>query len=102
MAFGIEADLILVNGRIWRGRAEGISEALAVWQGKVLATGSNAEILGLKGAKGRLLTIGREGYYELNLTFGAATHRVLMPIERTVIIASTAEAEFGSGEEIER
>ncbi|WP_313193879.1 amidohydrolase [Shinella zoogloeoides] len=49
MAFGIEADLILVNGRIWRGRAEGISEALAVWQGKVLATGSNAEILGLKG-----------------------------------------------------
>ncbi|MBN9056932.1 MAG: amidohydrolase [Rhizobiales bacterium] len=49
MAFGIEADLILVNGRIWRGRAEGISEALAVWQGKVLATGSNADILGLKG-----------------------------------------------------
>lgn len=49
MAFGIEADLILVNGRIWRGRAEGISEALAIWQGKVLATGSNADILGLKG-----------------------------------------------------
>ncbi len=49
MAFGIEADLILVNGRIWRGRAEGISEALAVWQGKVLATGSSADILGLKG-----------------------------------------------------
>lgn len=49
MAFGIEADLILVNGRIWCGRAEGISEALAVWQGKVLATGSNADILGLKG-----------------------------------------------------
>ncbi|GMB80099.1 amidohydrolase [Shinella zoogloeoides] len=49
MAFGIEADLILVNGRIWRGRAEGISEALAVWQGKVLATGSNADILDLKG-----------------------------------------------------
>ncbi len=38
MALGIEADLILINGRIWRGREEGISEALAVWQGKVLAT----------------------------------------------------------------
>lgn len=49
MAFGIEADLILTNGRIWRGREEGISEALAVWQGKVLATGSTADMLSLKG-----------------------------------------------------
>jgi hypothetical protein len=60
------------------------------------------EILGLKGAKGRLLTIGREGYYELNLTFGDRTHRVLLPVERTVVIASQPEAEFGAGEEIER
>lgn len=49
MALRIEADLILHNGRIWRGREEGISEAVAVWQGKVLATGSNADILGLRG-----------------------------------------------------
>lgn len=49
MAFGIEADLILTNGRIWRGREEGLSEALAVWQGKVLATGSTADVLTLKG-----------------------------------------------------
>ncbi|MFC0805087.1 amidohydrolase [Ensifer sp. P24N7] len=49
MALGIEADLILINGRIWRGREEGISEALAVWQGKVLATGSDADISDLKG-----------------------------------------------------
>ena len=49
MALRIEADLILHNGRIWCGREEGISEALAVWQGKVLATGSNAGILDLKG-----------------------------------------------------
>ncbi|ANH07020.1 amidohydrolase [Shinella sp. HZN7] len=49
MAFGIEADLILTNGRIWRGREEDISEALAVWQGKVLATGSTADMLSLKG-----------------------------------------------------
>ena len=60
------------------------------------------EILGVKGSKGRLLTIAREGYYELNLAFGDRTHRVLLPIERTVIIASQAEAEFGVGEEIER
>ena len=49
MAFAIEADLILTNGRIWRGREEGICEALAVWQGKVLATGSTADVLALKG-----------------------------------------------------
>jgi predicted amidohydrolase YtcJ len=49
MAFAIEADLILHNGRIWRGREEGISQAVAVWQGKVLATGSNADMLSLKG-----------------------------------------------------
>ncbi len=49
MVLRIEADLILHNGRIWCGREEGISEALAVWQGKVLATGSNDDILDLKG-----------------------------------------------------
>ncbi|MEW9613184.1 amidohydrolase [Shinella sp. S4-D37] len=49
MAFAIEADLILTNGRIWRGREEGICEALAVWQGKVLATGRTADMLALKG-----------------------------------------------------
>ncbi|WP_438754992.1 amidohydrolase [Pararhizobium sp. O133] len=49
MPFAIEADLILHNGRIWCGREEGISNAVAVWQGKVLATGSNADMLSLKG-----------------------------------------------------
>ncbi|MGH6858699.1 MAG: amidohydrolase [Phyllobacterium sp.] len=49
MAFGIAADLILHNGCIWRGRGEGISEAIAVWQGKILATGSDADMLTLKG-----------------------------------------------------
>ncbi|MCJ8054980.1 amidohydrolase [Shinella curvata] len=49
MSVAIEADLILHNGRIWRGREEGISEAVAVWQGKVLATGSSADMLSLKG-----------------------------------------------------
>ena len=50
MPVRIEADLILHNGRIWRGREEGICEAVAVWQGKVLATGTSAEMLDLKGA----------------------------------------------------
>ena len=49
MAVRIEADLILHNGRIWCGRKEGARDALAVWQGKVLATGSDADMLELKG-----------------------------------------------------
>lgn len=44
-----EADLILHNGRIWRGRAEGDCAALAVWGGRVLAAGGAAEIMALKG-----------------------------------------------------
>lgn len=49
MAAAFHPDLILHNGRIWRGRAEGLCEALAVWQGRVLATGSSAEMLALQG-----------------------------------------------------
>lgn len=46
----VEADLILHNGRIWRGMAEGYCQALAVWQGKVLAAGTDDEMLRLRGS----------------------------------------------------
>lgn len=49
LACPVTADLILVNGNIWRGRAEGRCQALAIWQGKVLATGADDEMLALKG-----------------------------------------------------
>ncbi|MDG3579259.1 amidohydrolase [Rhizobium sp. YJ-22] len=57
MAIGIHADLILHGGRIWCGRAEGSVEAVAVWQGKVLATGDNADILGLKGPQTEVIDL---------------------------------------------
>ncbi len=57
MAFQLHADLILHNGRIWRGREEGISEALAIWQGKVLATGSDADMLSLKGPRTEVIDL---------------------------------------------
>ncbi len=57
MAFQLHADLILCNGRIWRGREEGISEALAIWQGKVLATGSDADMLSLKGPRTEVIDL---------------------------------------------
>lgn len=61
----ISADLILRNGTVWRGRRDGVTQALAVWQGRVLATGSNDEINALHGPatevidlNGRLATPG--------------------------------------------
>lgn len=57
MALQLHADLILHNGRIWRGREEGISEALAIWQGKVLATGSDDDMLTLKGPRTEVIDL---------------------------------------------
>lgn len=57
MSINIVADTILHNGRIWRGRAEGLCEALAIWQGKVLATGTSAEVMALKGAATQLIDL---------------------------------------------
>ncbi|MDR6431868.1 amidohydrolase [Brucella pseudogrignonensis] len=54
---GLYADTILYNGTIWCGYNEGISDALAVWQGKVLATGTKDEIWSLKGDKTRLIDL---------------------------------------------
>lgn len=60
-----QADLLLINGKIWRGKGLGFSEALAVADGKVLAVGSMTELETLKGPrtdiidlKGRLATPG--------------------------------------------
>ena len=49
------------------------------------------EVLGLKGSRGDLLRISPEGYYEVNLAFGERIHRVLLPIESTVVIQREAE-----------
>lgn len=43
------ADKILHNGTIWCGYDEGTAEALAIWQGKVLAAGNSADILQYQG-----------------------------------------------------
>jgi len=54
----LQADTILYNGVIWRGYEEGVVDALAIWQGKVLAAGSKDEILKLKGGDTRLIDLG--------------------------------------------
>jgi predicted amidohydrolase YtcJ len=61
----VQADIVLRNGPIWCGYEEGTVEALAIWQGRVLAAGRDAEIAALVGPatrvidlKGRLATPG--------------------------------------------
>jgi hypothetical protein len=60
------------------------------------------ELLGLKGSRASLIRIAPEGYYELNLRFGANTHRVLLPLQGTVVIAAEAEPTVGESVEVER
>ena len=58
---------------------------------------------GMKGTKGTLLRISSDGYYEVNGHFGENIHRILLPIQETVLIARDAEEIFESGDdEIER
>lgn len=60
------------------------------------------ELLGLKGARGTLIRIAPEGYYEVNLRFGGNVHRVLLPIVGTVVISAEPEPNVGEQVEIER
>jgi len=61
----VQADIVLRNGPIWCGHEDGTVEALALWQGRVLAAGRDDEIDSLVGPatrvidlKGRLATPG--------------------------------------------
>ena len=51
------AELILHNGTIWRGLNEGQCQAAAIWRGRILATGGDAEILALRGPKTTLVDL---------------------------------------------
>lgn len=67
----VKADLVLTRGRIFRGLAEGECEALAVFAGRILATGSAAEIEALVGPRTRVIDLeGRlatPGLYEAHM-----------------------------------
>jgi predicted amidohydrolase YtcJ len=61
----VHAETILRNGTVWCGRLEGVAQAVALWGGRVLATGSDADLAVLIGPdtqvidlRGRLATPG--------------------------------------------
>jgi predicted amidohydrolase YtcJ len=54
----VEASLVLRNGPIWCGRREGVVEAVAVWQDRILAVGSDTEIAPLIGPSTQVIDLG--------------------------------------------
>lgn len=58
--------------------------------------------LGLKGTEGTLLQISEQGFYLVVTNFGDKPHRVLLPIEDTVIILEHPEDVVVDAIEIER
>lgn len=60
------------------------------------------ELLNIKGARGILLHVNADGYYEMNLTFGERVHRTLLPIQGTVVISPQPEDTTRQNLEIER
>jgi predicted amidohydrolase YtcJ len=53
----VQADIVLRNGPIWCGREDGVKQALALWQGKVLAAGQDSEIAPLIGPETRVIDL---------------------------------------------
>jgi predicted amidohydrolase YtcJ len=52
-----KADIILTNGRVFRSLGEGVAEAAALWAGRVLATGSAADMEPLIGPVTRVIDL---------------------------------------------
>jgi len=56
---GIHADMVIVNGKVWTvDKEKPQAEAVAVWQGRILAVGDNQEIKPLIGPKTEVLDVG--------------------------------------------
>jgi len=51
------ADLVLRGGRVFLGRDAGFAESVAIWGGKVIAHGSDAELEGLIGEQTRVIDL---------------------------------------------
>lgn len=55
-----------------------------------------SEVLGAKGAKGKLVRIAEEGFFEVTVDIGGKSFTGLLPIASTVIIAAEPEEEIAS------
>ena len=58
--------------------------------------------LGFKGNQGSLLHISDSGFYLVSCRFGDKPHRVLFPIQDTVVVLEQPEEVIGDAIEVER
>ena len=89
------AELVLINGRVWRGAGAGFAEALAVRGGRVAASGRWADLEGLAAAGTRILDLrGRlavPGFYDAHmhlLPFGLAQRELDLRPEAAPTVAA--------------
>jgi len=61
-----------------------------------IANDAMAEIIKAKSAKGKMVRISDEGYYEVRLTLNGKQHTAFLPVGTTVIVAAVPEGEFAS------
>jgi hypothetical protein len=61
-----------------------------------------SEVLGAKGAKGRLVRVSDEGFYEVLLEVQGREYTTLLPVASTVILAAEPEMEVAPLEGVER
>jgi hypothetical protein len=55
-----------------------------------------SEILGAKGAKGRLVRVAPEGFYEVTIESQGRHYTGLLPLQATVILAAEPEEEVAT------
>ena len=94
-----QADIILHGGPIWIGRAEGSVAALAIFRDRVLAAGSEAEIMALRGPRtrvidlhGRLATPGLNDSHMHLINYGQVMGWVNVKPDATPTLASLLDA----------
>ena len=61
-----------------------------------IANDAMAEIIKAKSAKGKMVRVSDEGYYEVRLTLNGKQHTAFLPVGTTVIVAAVPEGEFAS------
>ena len=61
-----------------------------------IANDAMAEIIKAKSAKGKLVRIASDGYYEVSLTLNGKNHTAFLPIANTVLVAATPDDDFES------
>jgi hypothetical protein len=54
------------------------------------------ETLGAKGAKGKLVRVAADGFYEVTLEIGGKNYTSLLPISTTVILSAEPEEEVAT------